>query len=509
MVNKKRDNFKKNRLSKLDLLIIFILCLVVIDLHSFGFFGRTTFPQDSAIIFEGSQRISEGQIPYKDFTIVMGPVVFLMQSFFNLFFGTTFFSMFMHSLFLSLTICIIFYYFLRKEFNIFISFIFSVFFYISFQGLAFHPFYNHTTYFFIFLNVFLLLAYINKPLPKYVFILSSILAVLDFYTKQDIGTMHIILVFCYFLFNYKKQWRSILFLYIIPLSILVVGTYLILSSFTDFAYWFNLGQYPHNSRLSNLKDPLKILEILSSLEFYLSLLFIFFILFKKNNQNKSIMSLFLIISISAIINRTLTGVTRQVSVITAVILIFFICLIIKEEFIKLYKKNRIITSLILTLILLLSINPFPTYGLIAHNYLSGSISHIDKGCYKGAPMLNYDLEKLNEIKRIIEDNNKSFVSISQYSFLYCDYNIEPPKGLPAWFDEGNSFYRVNLDSIINAIINYNPNVILVQEAHNNEDSKFNEELIKIFISKGYKSEKIIEQKTTQKPITILIKNNIN
>ena len=504
MFSKEKNSIKKDSFLKLDFLVILLLCLIIIDLHSFGFFGRTTFPQDSAIIFEGSQRISEGQMPYKDFTIVMGPVVFLMQSFFNLFFGTTFFSMFIHSLFLSLIICIIFYYFCRKEFNIFISFIFSIFFYISFQGLAFHPFYNHSTYFFLFLNVFLLLLYIKKPLPIYVFILSSILASLDFYTKQDIGVLHIILVFCYFIFNYKKQWKSII-LYLIITAILVLGIYFSLAKFTDFEYWFNLGQYPHNTRLSNLLNPIKILEILSSWEFYISLIFIFFILFVKNNKNKSLMSLFLIISISALVNRTLTGVTRQVSVITTVMLIFFIFLIVKDEFIRLYEKNKIITTLFLFLLLLLSVNPLPTYGLITYNYFSNSISHIDKGCYNGAPILNEDLKALNEIRAVIESNNKSFVSITQYSFLYCDYEIELPKNLPAWFDEGNSFYQVNVPSIINTIITYNPKVILVQEAHNNADPNFNTELINIFISKGYKIENVIEQKVTEKPITILIK----
>ena len=502
---KKEDSSKKDKLSKLDFLIILILFFIIIDIHSFGFFGRTTFPQDSAIIFEGSQRISEGQIPYKDFTIVMGPVVFLMQSFFNLFFGTTFFSMFTHSLFLSLVICFIFYYSAIKEFNIFISLIFSIFFYISFQGLAFHPFYNHTTYFFLFLNIFLLLVYINKELPTYVFILSSILASLTFYTKQDIGSLHILLIFCYFIFNYKKQWKYII-LYLVTIAFLVGGIYLLLAKTTDFEYWFNLGQYPHNSRLSNLLNPIKILEILSSWEFYISLIFLFLILFKKNNKHKSIMSLFLVISISSIINKALTGVTRQVSVITTIILIFFIFLIIKEEFNRLYKNNKILTSLILILILLLAVNPLPTYGLIVYNYFSNSISHIDEGCYKGAPILKEDLEGLNEIKRIIESNNKSFISITHYSFLYCDYEIEPPENLPAWFDEGNSFYKLNLPSIINAIIRYNPKIILVQESHNNEDPNFNEKLINIFISKGYKIEKVIEQKATQKPITILIKN---
>ena len=298
-------------------------------------------------------------------------------------------------------------------------------------------------------------------MPTYVFILSSILASLTFYTKQDIGSLHILLIFCYFIFNYKKQWKYII-LYLVTIAFLVGGIYLLLAKTTDFEYWFNLGQYPHNSRLSNLLNPIKILEILSSWEFYISLIFLFLILFKKNNKHKSIMSLFLVISISSIINKALTGVTRQVSVITTIILIFFIFLIIKEEFNRLYKNNKILTSLILILILLLAVNPLPTYGLIVYNYFSNSISHIDEGCYKGAPILKEDLEGLNEIKRIIESNNKSFISITHYSFLYCDYEIEPPENLPAWFDERNSFYKLNLPSIINAIIRYNPKIILVQ-----------------------------------------------
>jgi len=535
MQSKKKDSEKTEKFSKIDFLAIFVLIIFIIDLHSFGFFGRTTFPQDPAIIFEGSYRISEGQIPYKDFTIVMGPVIFLMQAFFNLFFGKTFFSMFMHSLFLSLIISLIFYYFVRREFNIIISFIFSITFYISFQGLAFHPFYNHSTYFFLFLNIFLLLYYIDKFLPNHIFLLSSLLAFLDFYTKQDIGSLHIILVFFYFIFNYKKQWKSILLFYIIPVFLLVVGTYLAFSAFTDFAYWFNLGQYPHNSRLSNLRDPMKILEIFNSWEFYISLLFIFLVLFivkdgnfssqtstfsnksmtkreninviyySKNNKNKSIMSLFLVIAISSLINRLLTGVTRQVSVISTILLVFLLSIIIKVEIKEFYKKNKPIFIIIFSLILIISVNPFPTYGLIAYNYFSNSISHIDVGCYKGSPILKEDLESLNHIRKIIEDNNKSFVSITHYSFLYCDYQIEPPKGLPAWFDEGNSFYKINLDSIIKVIINYNPKVILVQEAHNNEDPNFNDELIKKFLSKGYKLEEIINQKSTQKPISVLLK----
>jgi hypothetical protein len=287
---------------------------------------------------------------------------------------------------------------------------------------------------------------------------------------------------------------------------LVATPFYILAKYTRFEYWFNLGQAPHNPRLSNLIDPIKILEILSSWEFYIALIFIFYILFKKNNKHKPAMSLFLIISIATIVNGTLTGLTRQVSAMSIPLLIFLLALMAKEEIIRYNNKHKILTPLIIFLILLLLISPIPTYGLIATNFLSGNVKHIDQGCYKYSPMLIEDLEGLKEIRSIIESSNNSFISITQYSFLYCDYNQEPPKNLPAWFDQGNSFYKINFPDMKQTILDYNPKIILIQEAHHHQDPEFHQFIINTFLEEDYKIHKIINQEATQKPITILIKN---
>ena len=137
-----------SKIAKADFLILLILIFLIFDIHFYGSFGRTTFMRDWTYIFEGGHRISLAQLPFQDFFIPMGPIVFLMQGFFNLIFGTNIISMLLHSFFLSVTLSIIFYYVVKKEFGIFMGFIFSLFFYISFQGLAFHPSYNYSTYFF-------------------------------------------------------------------------------------------------------------------------------------------------------------------------------------------------------------------------------------------------------------------------------------------------------------------------------------------------------------------------
>lgn len=72
----------------------FILLAIVV----FSFFlslkagERGFFAFDQSIVFDGSYRILCGQIPYKDFIIPIGPMVFWLQALFFKLFGTSYFS---------------------------------------------------------------------------------------------------------------------------------------------------------------------------------------------------------------------------------------------------------------------------------------------------------------------------------------------------------------------------------------------------------------------------------
>lgn len=516
---KQQDTIKKilkekKQISRLDILVIFILVIVILDLQFLGMFGRTTFPQDCTVIFEGGYRISSGQIPYQDFYIPLGPVVFYMQAFFNSIFGINIASLAIHAFMLAVILSVIFYYIVRKEFGIVMSFIFALFFYLSFSGLKFHPFYNFTPYFFLFLNIFLLYKYRKKEtLPWFIYLLSALLGALGFYTKQDVGLLHIVLVFVYFVYNYRKQWKSIIFYYIIPSFIFVVGTYLILSNIPNFTYWFNIGQYPHSSRISRFLDPKRVVNMIVSWKLYVSLAFIFLILFRKikNTNTKKIISLFLIISITKMISDILSP-ARQVAVMGVPILIFFAYILAKNHIKPLIKEHKLAINLIIIVLLLLTVSPLPTYGLITLNYLNQDLGRIPEGCYKGHLISKSDIQGLNKIREVIEENENDFISMTEYTFLYCDYNITPPVKLPAWFAGGITFFDENVQDIIQVIKSNNPRVILLQDTHAHEDQSLNKKFEESFISLGYiKKEVIISTKTTEikpkAPITILIRND--
>lgn len=487
---KKREVNNLKREKRIELIVMLIIIILILNLQVLGNYGRTTFLQDHTIVFEGGYRTSLGQVPYKDFSLPMGPGVFLMQAFFNLIFGSTFFAMLIHAFILSVILSLLFFKISKRlGFNNWTSFIFSIFLYISFSGLTFHPFYNHTPYFFFVVSIIIFLYFIDKKtIPNKILIGLAVLSFLSFYTKQDTGLLQTFFTILYLFYNYRKDWKKITIYHLIPVLILIIGTFLLLSIFLPgFSYWFNLGQAPHGSRLSKLLDSNKILTVLSSFHFYFSLLFIYLILFKKIKYKRviKIMSLFIAFSITHLITNITSGSTRQLSVMCLVVPIFLIALLIKESSPHLYNKNKFITNSIIIILLLLILNPFATWGLITLNYFDKDISRIDQGCYKGFPMSSVSTEGLKRIREIIEINDNNFVNIGEYSFLYCDYGLTPPKGLPIWFDHGISFFDENIPEIMNIIDDVNPNVILIQDPHGHEDPNLNQKFITEFENRGY------------------------
>ena len=485
------------------------MAIVILDLQLFGIFGRTTWFRDYTIIFEGGYRIFFGQMPYTDFYIPLGPMVFLIQGFFQMIFGNNLFAMAFHSFALAIILCAIFYYFVRKEFGITLTFIFALFFYLSFNGLTFHPWYDHVAYFFFFLNIFLLFKYYKQTsLPWFVYVLSALLVTLSFYSKQDVGLLQIFFILIYFIFNYHKELKSILMFYILPSIIMGGGVYLIFSNFTDFQYWFNLGQYPHSPQLSNFFSSVKILNIITSWKLYVALFLMYKILADKiNNRNVDsikLMCLFTIVAITPLITQVTSGEHRQTLVMGIPVLVFMLYLLIKENIKELMKQHKLTIGLIIVLFLLLSVNPLPTYGLATLNYVDSDLGRIEEGCYSGALLSKPALEGLVTIRKIIEENENDFISFTEYQFLYCDYNVSPPKKLPLWFDHGIVFFDEDIKPIIEVMNSSSPKVLLLQNHHDHKNPELNKEFENNFYDLGYIKIDTVDAMASETPISIFV-----
>jgi 4-amino-4-deoxy-L-arabinose transferase-like glycosyltransferase len=253
-----------------------------LDLEIFGIFGLIAPFRDYVVVFEGGYRMLLGQIQYLDFYFPTGPIVFLIQAFSQFIFGSNLYAMAAQSFILAVVLCIIFYFILRKEFGWIVSFIFALFFYVSFNGLTFQPWYDHVAYFFFFLNIFLLIKYYKKSsLPKFVYLLSAFLVTLSFYSKQDVGLLQAVFILSYFLFNYFKDLKITLKYFLFPLIFLSGAVFFIFSLFTDISYWFNLGQPPHSARFSHIFITIKSFNVITSWRLYASLFLIYKVLSNK------------------------------------------------------------------------------------------------------------------------------------------------------------------------------------------------------------------------------------
>ena len=218
------------------------------------------------------------------------------------------------------------------------------------------------------------------------------------------------------------------------------------------------------------------------------------------------MSLFIFLAVTHLISNTLSGSTRQLSVMGMPLIIFLIYLLIEDHIRPIKNKYKIAFSSILIFLLFLSTNPIPTYGLVTLNYLNPNISHVQEGCVAGMPMHKEHLQSLQEIREIIREE-PNFISLTEYSFLYCDYDVQPPREIPLVFQEGIHFHIQDIELIADKIIKHNPQLILIQNYHGNYHKDTNEKFIKIFESHRYRKIKTINKTATpEAPITILSKN---
>lgn len=215
-----------------------------------------TFPYRSYIYlsWEGAYRLSEGQIPFRDFGLPLGGMYWVMPAIFFKIFGSQIITLVKAQAFLNILSGFAVRSILKNLSVLPAVRVAGIFLYcISFSFQNFWPWYNHTVIVYAFIAVAFVLKFIFNQDGKrrHVFlILGSLFTYFSFFTKQDGGGL-IFLLCCSLLFYYcwlERRWLS-LGIYIGGVCLLVGITVLVLNNY-NFSYWFNYGQLPHNARIS-------------------------------------------------------------------------------------------------------------------------------------------------------------------------------------------------------------------------------------------------------------------
>ncbi|MGV8163190.1 MAG: glycosyltransferase family 39 protein [Candidatus Nanoarchaeia archaeon] len=495
--NKKISKFTKNKQILTHALAVGAIAVGIIILSFLGVYGTTIFA-DFAVIFDGGYRIFLGQTPYQDFFMPVGPITMYLLGFFNHIMGPTLNAMVLQVAVLSLILSLLFYSIVVKYFGKVFSVFLALCFHLSYTGVIGYPWYTETAFFFFVLNLLLIVKFFeNKKINKYLLAISAILAILSFYSKQDTGCLHFLSVLVYFSYTYYKDIKKVLLYYFIPYIILIPTIFF---SAPGMSTWFMLSNDAMGSRLATYFSIEYILiyvgtRTVYSLSAYLSLFLLYLLWKEKNFDARRIIILLLGLNITLVIVQLTSSLYIQTSVMALPLNLFLFYCLIEQKMIKgklnsktLHLNRAAITFAILFIVLLLQLGQLSTGSLATYfktppeqaiNILGTHNPKIDTGCYKGTPINPRANEDLNKIRTIIEENDKDVFIIGYYGFLYCDYNLTPPKNMFLWFDEGITHSKEDVSIITNYIINEKPNVVLVQYYGSNySKQKINETLTK-------------------------------
>ncbi|QGW28008.1 hypothetical protein [Phnomibacter ginsenosidimutans] len=228
--------------------ILIIIAFALVPLFS-------TFPYRVNIFlsWEGAYRISQGQTPFQDFGLPMGYMFWVVPAFFFKIFGPGLVTLVKAQVFINILSGLAFRSMLKSlQVQPGLRLAGVLLFCLSFSFFNFWPWYNHTVIVYEFVALALLLKAITSQnkLRLLWFAAGGAFLFISFFTKQDGGGMAIMIglaLIGYASIADKKWWY-------LPAALagiaLAAAFFLLPLRGTDFGYWFNHGQPPHNSRLS-------------------------------------------------------------------------------------------------------------------------------------------------------------------------------------------------------------------------------------------------------------------
>jgi len=192
---------------KILYLIILFFFSISINQH-YGYIG--VFPLDTFLFFDSGYRTLNGYFPFKDYWVITGPLLDIIQSIFFKIFGVSWFSYVLHaSVFNFIIASATFYTLVKFELNIHFSFFYALLVSIIAYPIAGTPFIDHHSTIFSLLALYSFILSIKTKSDFYWFFTPIFLG-LAFLSKQTpaayIGLIIMSASFVYFInnLNFKK-----------------------------------------------------------------------------------------------------------------------------------------------------------------------------------------------------------------------------------------------------------------------------------------------------------------
>ena len=226
-----------------------VVCLACVPL-------AVSFPYRVNIFlsWEGAYRLSEGQVPYKDFGMPLGYMFWVVPALFMKLFGTQLITLVKAQVFINIVSGLAFRSVLKSlQVQPGVRLLSVSLYALSFSFFNFWPWYNHTVIVYEMVSLAFLMRFIFGSAKKHAWMWlagSAFFVFCSFFTKQDGGGLALLLCITLLAGHclFEKRWQSLL---IYTGSIAVIAFVFIypLTAY-NFGYWFNHGQAPHTSRVN-------------------------------------------------------------------------------------------------------------------------------------------------------------------------------------------------------------------------------------------------------------------
>ncbi|HWK04067.1 MAG TPA: hypothetical protein VNS58_10580 [Puia sp.] len=257
---------REKLLHRLEIFIIVFLACVPL---------AVTFPYrvNIFISWEGAYRMSQGQLPFRDFGVPLGGMYWVIPALFFKLFGPQMVTLVKAQVFINILSGLAFRSILGSlSVDKGARFAAVLLFCMSYSFFNFWPWYNHTVIVYELIALAFVLRYIRVGAQPYSFLLlfaAGIFMCFSFLTKQDGGGMAF-LIGCMLLGYYgvmEKKWKPLLLF----MGAFAVVLALIVLAFAGhgFGYWFNHGQPPHTARISAFDIADEFFGASQWLKFYL------------------------------------------------------------------------------------------------------------------------------------------------------------------------------------------------------------------------------------------------
>lgn len=439
--------------------------------------------------WEGTYRLYLGQVPYKDFGMPLGYGFFIIPLLCFYVFGPALKTLLLAQALITIISGLAFRgilkHFALPAHKILIA---TAIFCISYTFIYFWPWYNNTAFMYEMLALWACLtAFKAEALRRRIiwYLLAAFFVFLTFFTKQDYGGLAFL--FCLVLIGihavsekkfvdpviYIVSFLAVVLIFIVPLPR------------QEFGYWFNLGQAPHESRLSIFKILDEIFLNSSWEKFYILVLvlFAYYKMFtEKFNTSKNEILWFVIVIgvvLQALVTKSTSGNATGNTTYFHGFAVAFILYIISARFIT-DRLSHVILVLALSFLWFSSdywkyVNRmFPVASSAKNSHtkpdtlpLVPTINWVssDIPVFKKVKLPEATIDGIKASKQVLDSlkvPQPKILNMTELTMLAHEWKYDPIKGLPLWYHVGVGIFQKQIDEINGRIKNNEYDMVMFE-----------------------------------------------